>query len=71
MDVTRTFTLDATSLAAIDDVSIIGWAQDDLVNGPAEVLQAGQMHWPFWTENVFSNCFETGDTSGGWSLVVP
>ena len=69
-DVTRTFTLDATSMAQIDDVAIIGWAQDLLAFGPAEVFQASQMNYPFWTESIFGDGFESGDTIG-WSLTVP
>jgi len=69
-DVTRTFTFDATSMAAFEDISIIGWAQDDLTNGPAEVFQASQMRGPFLAEDVFEDGFETGDTNG-WSSVVP
>ena len=57
-------------MAAFDDVSIIGLAQDDLTNGPAEVFQASQMRGPFLAEDVFDDGFETGDTNG-WSSVVP
>ncbi len=69
-DVTRTFTFDATSMAAFGDISIIGWAQDDLTNGPAEVFQAGQMRGPFLAEEVFDDGFESGDTSH-WGSVTP
>jgi hypothetical protein len=69
-DVVRTVTLDATSMAQLDDVGIIAWAQDDLATGPAEVFQARQMSWPFWTEEVFNDDFETGDTSG-WTTTSP
>lgn len=69
-DVTRTFTFDATSMGAFGDISIIGWAQDDLTNGPAEVFQAGQIMGPFLSENIFDDGFETGDTNG-WSAVIP
>lgn len=70
VDVTRTFTFDATSMAAFEDVSIIGWAQDDLTFGPAEVFQASQMWTPFWTEDIFSDGFESNGT-GSWSWVEP
>jgi hypothetical protein len=69
-DVMRTFMFDATTMAQIEDVAIIGWAQDDLTFGPAEVFQAGQMNWPFWTEHVFSDGFESGDTTA-WSSTTP
>jgi hypothetical protein len=69
-EVTRTFTFDATSMAQFDDISIIGWAQDDLALGPAEVFQAAQMHTPFWTEEVFADGFEDG-TTNSWDAVVP
>ena len=69
-DVVRTFTLDATSMAQVDDVVIIAWAQNDLAVGPAEVFQARQMIWPFWSEGIFSDDFETGDTSG-WDQSAP
>jgi len=69
-DVTRTFTFDATSMAAFGDISIIGWAQDDLTNGPAEVFQASQMRGPFLADTVFDDGFESGDTSH-WSAVAP
>jgi len=63
-DVVRTFTLNATSMAQVDDVVIIAWAQNDLSVGPAEVFQARLMGWPFWSEDIFGDGFETGDTSG-------
>ncbi|HSL18033.1 MAG TPA: hypothetical protein VLB51_09020 [Methylomirabilota bacterium] len=69
-DVTRALTFDAATMAQIDDVSIIAWAQDDLPSGPAEVFQATQMHWPFWTEGIFEDGFESG-TTDEWTLAVP
>lgn len=69
-DVTRTLTLDATSLASLSEVSFICWAQDDLAIGPAEVFQASQLNWPLHSPTIATDGFELGDTSG-WSLVVP
>jgi hypothetical protein len=69
-DVLRTLTLDADSLADIDSVSFVAWAQDDLAAGPAEVFQAGVVHHPFSTDLVFADGFESMDASA-WSLTVP
>jgi hypothetical protein len=63
-DVTRTFTFDATSLASLENVSVIAWAQDDLDNGPAEVFQAHQLHWFPIIGGIARDGFELGDTSG-------
>ncbi len=62
-DVMRTFTLDATSMATIEDVSFIGWAQEALAGGPADVFQASQLNWPFYPVDVFDDGFESGDIS--------
>jgi hypothetical protein len=69
-DVVRTFTLDATSMASIENVSFVGWAQDDLPSGLAEVYQARQLSWPFSVDDIFADDFESADT-GQWSTVVP
>jgi hypothetical protein len=69
-DVSWTLTLDATSMASLEEMSFISWAQDDLAAGPAEVFQAIQLNWPLTSPRVFTDDFESGDFSG-WSEVVP
>jgi len=69
-DVTRTLTLDATSLASLEDMSFICWAQDDLISGLAEVFQATQLDWPLHTDTIFSDGFESEDTTE-WSMTSP
>ena len=46
-EVQRQFTFDARSWSAQDDITIIAWAQEPDSSYPAEVYQAGIMHWPF------------------------
>lgn len=65
-DVMRTFTLDATSMAAMGDVSFVGWAQEALAAGPADVFQASQLN----PTEVFNDGFESGDTSV-WGPMTP
>ncbi len=70
IDVTRSFTLDATDTDALEEVSFVAWAQEDLASGLAEVYQATQLNWPDHTLTVFKNGFENGNTDG-WSIVSP
>ena len=63
--VSRTFTLDVDSMAQIEDVKIVAWAQEPLDFYPAEVHQAIESPLP-----IFSDGFETGDTTG-WSGSTP
>lgn len=70
IDVTRSFTLETTDTEALEDVSFVAWAQEDLASGLAEVYQATQLTWPNHTLTIFTDGFENGDT-GGWSSVIP
>ncbi len=59
-----TLKFDAASWSRPQDISIVAWAQDPLDIGPAEVHQAAKLAWPFIAgTNIFSDGFESGDTS--------
>jgi hypothetical protein len=68
--VVRNFEFDAESLAQIEDVRVIAWAQQPLDGIPAEVHQATQLEWPFADLAVFGDGFESGDTDQ-WSSTGP
>jgi len=70
VDVVRTFTFDATSMAHQEDIRIAAWAQDPLGGIPAPVHQAAIIEWPFAEPPFFADGFESGDTSA-WSVTVP
>ncbi len=66
--VTRTFTLDAVSLANEEDVKVFAWAQEQLDAYPAEIFQAAKLFLgPIIP--VFADGFE-GGTLDGWSAVT-
>lgn len=69
-DVTWPMTLDATSMANLEAVSFICWAQDNLDSGLAEVFQATQLSWPLNSDTIFLDGFESSDTSG-WDTTSP
>lgn len=68
--VVRTFILDVDSMARIEDVKIVAWAQEPAASIPAKVHQAKESSWPFVEVNVFSDGFESGDTTE-WTMTVP
>ncbi len=68
--VMRSFTFDADSMAQIEDVKIVAWAQEPAASIPAKAHQARVSPWPFIETAVFDDGFETGDTSG-WTLTIP
>ena len=68
--VSRTFTLGADSMAQIEDVKIVAWAQEPLDFYPAEVHQAIESPWPFIGPAIFSDGFESGGLAG-WSGTNP
>lgn len=70
VDVVRTFTFDATSMANPEDIAVMAWAQQPLPGIPAEVHQAAQIKWPFVEPALFADGFESGDLSA-WSATVP
>jgi len=70
VDVVRTFTFDALSMASPEDIVVMAWAQQPLPGIPAEVHQAAQLKWPFVEGEMFADGFESGDLSA-WSAVVP
>ncbi len=59
--VDRTFTFDADSMSHQNDIKIIGWAQDRLSSGPAEVYQAAVMNWPFTQSPLKMEWVTVGD----------
>jgi len=68
--VVRTFTFGADSMAQIEDVKIVAWAQEPLDFYPAEVHQAIESPWPFIGPAIFSDGFESGGVAG-WSGTNP
>jgi hypothetical protein len=68
--VVRNFEFDADSMAQLEDVRVIAWAQEPLDGIPAEVHQATQLEWPFVSLGVFGDGFESGDTDQ-WSNTGP
>jgi len=70
VEVVRSFTFDALSMASPEDIRIMAWAQEPLPGIPAEVHQAAQIKWPFAEPALFADGFESGDLST-WSAAVP
>jgi len=70
VEVVRTFTFDALSMANPEDIVVMAWAQQPLPGIPAEVHQAAQIKWPFAEPALFADGFESGDLST-WSAAVP
>ena len=70
VEVVRTFTFDALSMATPEEIRVMAWAQQPLPGIPAEVHQAAQIRWPFAEPALFADGFESGDLSA-WSAVVP
>jgi hypothetical protein len=70
VEVERTITFDALSMASPEDIVVTAWAQAPLDRFPAEVHQAAQIKWPFAEPALFADGFESGDPSA-WSATVP
>jgi hypothetical protein len=70
VEVVRTFTFGALSMATPEEIRVMAWAQAPLGGIPAEVHQAAQLAWPFVEAAMFADGFESGDLSA-WTLTVP
>ena len=70
VEVVRTFTFDALSMATPEEIRVMAWAQAPLPGIPADVHQAAQLKWPFAEAAMFADGFESGDTAA-WSATVP
>ena len=66
VQVMRSFTFDATSMAQMEDIKIVAWAQEPLDVYPAEVHQATESAWPFVDLTIFHDGFDSGELTE-WS----
>ncbi len=64
--VVRNFTFDGASMAQVEDIKIVAWAQEPLAVYPAEVHQSIESAWPFIDLTIFDDGFDSGDLTG-WS----